>query len=165
MGSRSSSYRLAVEAIGLDRLTELVSTLSIGGNGFAVTVKVDGQQNSTPKTLTTAVDGREQSRATGIVAATVPLATRDTTVPDGVYHVHEFLEPGPILDVLQEQGGTASRTAIRFRRRASRLLDVGQSVVPNRRRDGVGVSAPYAGVKDCFCPKGVAPGRAVHRAV
>jgi hypothetical protein len=97
-------YRPAVEAIGLNRLTELVSTLSVGGDGFAVTVEVDGQQHSTAKILTTAVDGREQSRVTGIVAATVSLATRDTRVPDGVHHVHEVLEPGPILDVLREQG-------------------------------------------------------------
>lgn len=94
----------AVEAIGLDRLTELVSILSVGGAGFAVTVEVDGQQNSTAKTLTTAVDGREQSRVTGIVAATVSLAIREMAIPDGVHHVHELLEPGPILDVLQEQG-------------------------------------------------------------
>lgn len=102
--SRAGLYRPAVEAIGLDRLTELVSTLSVGGDGFAVTVKVDGQQNSTRKTLTMAIDGREQSRVTGIVAATVSLATRDTTLPDGVHHVHEVFELGPILDLLQEQG-------------------------------------------------------------
>ena len=102
--SQLGLYRPAVEAIGLDRLTELVSTLSVGGDGFAVTVEVDGQQHSTAKTLTTAVDGREQSRVTGIVAATVSLATRDMRVPDGVHHVHEVLEPGPILDVLREHG-------------------------------------------------------------
>ncbi|MDS0301320.1 saccharopine dehydrogenase NADP-binding domain-containing protein [Halogeometricum sp. S1BR25-6] len=97
-------YRPAVEAIGLDRLTDLVSTLSVGGDGFAVTVEVDGQQNSTAKTLMTAIDGREQSRVTGIVAATVALAIRDTAVPDGVHHIHEILDPEPILDVLRKQG-------------------------------------------------------------
>ncbi|MDL5363224.1 saccharopine dehydrogenase family protein [Halalkalicoccus sp. NIPERK01] len=102
--SRLGLYRPAAEAIGLDRLTDLVSTLSVGGDGFAVTVEVDGQQNSTAKTLMTAIDGREQSRVTGIVAATVALAIRDTTVPDGVHHVHEVLDPEPILEALREQG-------------------------------------------------------------
>ena len=102
--SRFGVYRPAVEAVGLDRLTELVSTLSVGGDGFAVTVEVDGQQDSSAKTLMTAIDGREQSRVTGIVAATVSMAIQDTTVPEGVHHVHEILDAGPILDVLRERG-------------------------------------------------------------
>lgn len=102
--SRFKMYRPAVEAIGLDWLTELVSTLSVGGDGFAVTVEVNGQQNSTAKTLLTAIDGREQSRVTGIVAATVSMTIRDTTIPNGVYHVHEILDSEPILDVLRERG-------------------------------------------------------------
>lgn len=69
-----------------------------------MTVAVDGQQNSTAKTLTTAINGREQRRVTGIIAATVALTIRDTAVPDGVHHVHEVLDPEPILDVLREQG-------------------------------------------------------------
>ncbi|WP_440992098.1 saccharopine dehydrogenase family protein [Haloarchaeobius baliensis] len=102
--SRLGLYRHAVDAIGLDRLTELVSTLSVGGDGFAVTVEVDGQQDSTAKTLMTAIDGREQSRVTGIVAATVAMTIHNTTVPDGVHHVHEILDAEPILDVLRERG-------------------------------------------------------------
>jgi saccharopine dehydrogenase-like NADP-dependent oxidoreductase len=102
--SRFGLYHPAVDVIGLDRLTELVSTLSVGGDGFAVTVEVDGQQDSTTKTLMTAIDGREQSRATGIVAATVSMAIHDTTVPDGVHHVHEILDAEPILDVLRDWG-------------------------------------------------------------
>ncbi|WP_148414667.1 saccharopine dehydrogenase family protein [Haloferax sp. KTX1] len=102
--SRLGLYPPAVDAIGLDRLTELVSTRSVGGDGFAVTVEVDGQQDSTAKTLMTAIDGREQSRVTGIAAATVSMASHDTTVPDGVHHVHEILDTEPILDVLRERG-------------------------------------------------------------
>lgn len=102
--SRLGVYQPAVDAIGLDRLTELVSTLSVGGDGFAVTVEVDGQVDSTAKTLMTAIDGREQTRVTGIVAATVSMAIHETTVPDGVHHVHEVLDPEPILDVLRERG-------------------------------------------------------------
>lgn len=97
-------YRPTVEAIGLDRLTEIVSTLSIGGDGFAVSVEIDGQQDSTAKTLMTAIDGREQSRVTGIVAATVSMTSNNTTVPDGVHHVHEILDSEPILDILRERG-------------------------------------------------------------
>ncbi|WP_458186590.1 saccharopine dehydrogenase family protein [Haladaptatus sp. NG-WS-4] len=102
--SRLGLYSPAVDAIGLDRLTELVSTLSVGGDGFAVSVEIDGQQDSTAKTLMTAIDGREQSQVTGIVAATVSMAIHDTTVPDGVHHVHEILDAEPILDVLRERG-------------------------------------------------------------
>lgn len=102
--SRFEVYRPVVGTIGLDRLTELVSTLSVGGDGFAVSVEVDGQQDSTAKTLLTAVDGQEQSRVTGIVAATVSMDIHGTSVPSGVYHVHEILDSESILDVLRERG-------------------------------------------------------------
>nr|WP_280176690.1 saccharopine dehydrogenase NADP-binding domain-containing protein [Halorhabdus rudnickae] len=102
--SRFKLYRPAVEAIGRDRLAELVSTPSVGGDGFAVTVAADGQADTTAKTLVTALDGREQRRVTGIVASTVSKMIRDTTVPDGVHHVHEIFDAEPILDVLRKGG-------------------------------------------------------------
>ncbi len=119
MASRGSGCiaRPVVDAIGLGRLTELVSTLSVGGDGFAVTVEVDGQVDSTAKTLMTAIDGREQSRATGIIAAIVSMAIHDTTVLDGVHQVHEILDSEPIFDVLRDQGYRFTNSE-RMRKRA-----------------------------------------------
>lgn len=99
--SRFGLYRPVVKMVGLDRLAELISSLSVGGDGFAATVEVVGQHNSISKTLVTALDGHEQSQVTGMVAATVSLAVHDSTIPDGVHHVHEILDLEPILDVLR----------------------------------------------------------------
>ena len=102
--SRRGLYRPVAATVGIDHLTRLVSMLRIGGDGFVASVEVEGEMGSDPPLVTNAIVGSEQSRATGIVAAAVATTTPQESVPNGVHHIHEALDPKPIFSILRDRG-------------------------------------------------------------
>ena len=101
---RAGVYQPMAKAVGVDRLAGLSEGLSLGSDGFAVTVTAEGRRNGTRIATTEAVDGREQSRVSGLVAAIVARAVTAGNVSHGVSHVHQALEPTAVLDGIRSYG-------------------------------------------------------------
>ncbi len=98
---RAGVYQPMADAVGVDLLARLSEGLSLGGDGFAVTVTAEGRRDGTWISTTEAVDGRKQSRVTGLVAAIVAQAVAAGNVSNGVSHVHQVLEPTTVLDEIR----------------------------------------------------------------
>lgn len=101
---RAGVYQPMADAVGVDRLARLSESLSVGGDGFVVTVTAEGRRDENRIATTEAVDGQEQSHVTGLVAATVARAVAAGNVSNGVSHVHQILEPTTVLDELRSHG-------------------------------------------------------------
>jgi NAD(P)-dependent dehydrogenase (short-subunit alcohol dehydrogenase family) len=85
-------HRPRIRKVLLTSLTRI----HLGGDGFAVTVHSG--------TVTATFSGSRQSRATGLAAAL--LVRRLPTLPPGVAHIEQLVEPAPFLTELAADGFT-----------------------------------------------------------
>jgi hypothetical protein len=77
-------------------LLKLLTTIHLGGEGFAVTVRSG--------TATASFSGSRQSRATGLTAAL--LVRQLSALPPGVSHIEQLVEPATFLAELAANGFT-----------------------------------------------------------
>lgn len=100
--SRVGWYQHLLDIVGIDRAVRLVESIDFGSDRFAITVEARGDDGEEERWLLTSLVGREQSKATGIVAAyATDLISGD--VPPGVHHSHELIDPYPLFDRLRSR--------------------------------------------------------------
>ncbi|KAB1190388.1 KR domain-containing protein [Haloferax sp. MBLA0076] len=113
---RTGLVETAIDAVGreavVDTLDAGTSAVPFGSDEFVVISSVSGRVNDGPATVRRWLRGRDQGRATAIVAAAITSLVLELNVPPGVYHSHEAFEGEQFERILREHGYAVGRETV-----------------------------------------------------
>ena len=76
----------------------------MGTDGFAIKVEAEGLAGAFPRTYACSISGREEGRATGIVAALVAERLYASSCRPGVYHIEQLFDPLAVSGTVSAHG-------------------------------------------------------------